>query len=156
MTLMYLQKNYLHLLKQQIEVPLNRRDIVESPSHITAERQEGSQSPILGCSKEPQFSNEMTTARIVGKSYTPPDIIPIPKAGPRQNRIQKRGKTMILTATPNLNDLKTSSTTKNVKPSAARRKLLLNENLRSKKPKKVGDSSSSDAWKIATWNFILN
>ncbi|KAK9686142.1 hypothetical protein QE152_g37416 [Popillia japonica] len=86
----------------------------------------------------------MTTARTVGKSYTPQDIMPILKAGPRQNRIQKRGKTMILTATQNLNDLKTSSTTKNVKPSSARRKLLLNENLRSKKPEKVGDSSSSD------------
>lgn len=44
--------------------------------------------------------------------YSPYDILPLPKAKPREQKNYKRGKIMILTSTPNMEDIKQSLTQK--------------------------------------------
>lgn len=82
--------------------------------------------------------------------YSPRDIMPLPKAGPRKTkRSARRGKTMILTATPNYEELKSYSATKvssKTKVTAAKRNLSSDKSKKSKKMKQIPieESSSSD------------
>ncbi|KAJ3655327.1 hypothetical protein Zmor_014462 [Zophobas morio] len=67
----------------------------------------GTISPRAGCSKErtpsPQvFSHE------ANNHWTPQDLLPLPRAGPRKDSVRgkRKGKIMILTSTPNMEEIK--------------------------------------------------
>lgn len=72
-------------------------------------------TPDQGCSSpQPSFSKDKTSHQNVENQscshqeyYSPYDIMPLPKAQPKSRKTNvRRGKTMILTATPNLEELK--------------------------------------------------
>lgn len=74
-------------------------------------------SPQPGCS----FAH--TQSSIEDVYYSPSEIIPFPKAQPKQRKQFKRGKTTILTTTPNLEELKAASSTPKIATKNVKRKL---------------------------------
>lgn len=77
--------------------------------------------------------------------FSPQDIMPLPQAGPRKTKRRRLGKTMILTATPNFEELKTKSADKIIisKENVTRVKRNLGGN-KGSKGKKRSKKESSD------------
>ncbi|KAJ8921607.1 hypothetical protein NQ315_010515 [Exocentrus adspersus] len=98
-------------------------------------------------SPKPGCSHSVTEPIHQSNYYSPSDILPIPKSQPKQRRQGKRGKTMILTTTPNMNELKASvASIPKEKKKIVKRNLVLNVSSslkKRKKPKMVAIHSSS-------------
>lgn len=99
-------------------------------------------SPLPGCSHERHREEQQQQLY-----YSPQDIMPIPEADKqRPKRNYKRGKTMILTTTPNLDELKEHARLSQPKSKNPAKREVFSEETKNKKRKlKVVEVSSSDS-----------
>ncbi|XP_031333074.1 uncharacterized protein LOC116176797 isoform X1 [Photinus pyralis] len=119
--------------------PIERTPSPGTVENIPPQPNDANSSPLPGCSYKQQQSQQLY--------FSPQDIMPIPKADTqRPKRNYKRGKTMILTSTPNVEELKEHNRVcQSRKPKNLATRKLFSAAKKGKKLKVIQESSSDSS-----------